>query len=100
MLNIPLSIFESSIPLVQDAEDPTIYFDKDLLHDKITYYLDSSINDLCVSYQLDFYYYNQIDESICKTDLCDAVEIDLKAEIFQFVNYNRRVRFYIQDNKL
>ena len=41
--NIPISIFEASIPLVQDVEKPKIYFDQDYLETYLTSYFDKVI---------------------------------------------------------
>ena len=61
LYNIPISIFESSIPLLQDTESFEPYYDKDKLEEKLTYYLDNSISRYCHSYSVEFYYYYQED---------------------------------------
>lgn len=99
-LNIPISIFESSIPLVQDVAEPEIYYDKALLESQLTSYFDKTIDKYCNDYSLSFYYYSQEDESICVNDKCTAIEITLKAEVILLINYQRSARFYIQDNTL
>ena len=100
VLNMPLSLVETSIPLVQEIPEPNIYLDRNILEENITYYYSRSISRFCESYTIDFYYYNQDDESICKTDFCNAVEIKIEANVFMFVSYSKRARFYIQDNSL
>ena len=99
LYNIPISIFESSIPLAQESEEIVIYYNKTELQNKLTYYFDTNIHKYVSRYTLDFYYYNQSDGSICKSDYCDAVGITLKAEILLTVNYQKTATFYIKDNR-
>ena len=96
---IPISIFESSIPLAQESESLIIYYDKNILENKLTYYFDNNLSKYVSRYTLDFYYYNQSNDSICKTDYCDAIEITLKADILLTVSYQKSARFYIQKNR-
>ena len=96
--NIPISIFEASIPLVQDTSDPKIYFDKQYLDDYLTSYFDKVIYRYTDRYSLNYYYYVQDDYSICRTDYCDAVEVTLNARITLFSDYSKTMRFYIHKN--
>lgn len=99
LYNIPVSIFESSIPLAQEVEEPIIYFSKAILENKLTSYFSSNLERYCSDYSLSFYYYNQEDYSYCSSITCDAIEINLQAEILINCQYNRTARFYIQDNR-
>ena len=96
--NIPISIFEASIPLVQDTSDPKIYFDKQYLDDYLTSYFDKVIYRYTDRYSLNYYYYVQDDYSICRSDYCDAVEVTLNARITLFSDYSKTMRFYIHKN--
>ncbi len=98
MYNLPISLFESAIPLVQESDVPIMYFDKQYLEQELTSYINKSIYRYTDSYSLNFYYYNQEDHSICRTDYCDAVEITLSAKITLFNNYSKVARFYIHKN--
>lgn len=98
MYNIPISIFESSIPLVQTSNNPIIYFDKTYLEQELTSYIEKSIYKYTDRYSLDFYYYVQSDFSICRDDYCTAVEVTLNAKITLFDDYKKNARFYIQKN--
>ena len=44
------------------------------------------------------YYYNQEDESICKTDQCSAIEITLSTNIIFNYKYQKSASFYIRRN--
>ena len=99
LYNIPIAIFESSIPLAQETEEPEIYYDADILEEKLTSYFDKSITKYCDKYEVEIYYYNQDDFSYCSSGKCDAVELTLTADLFIGFNYSRTARFYIQDNR-
>lgn len=98
LYNVPISIFESSIPLVQNTYSIQIYYDKNTLEEKLTSYFDKSLSKYTSSYSLDFYYYSQEDESVCRTDYCNAIEITLKAKVLVAMTYQKSARFYIQKN--
>ena len=99
MLNIPISIFESSIPLVQERDEPIIYFDKEKLNTELTSYFEKSIKKYTDEYELDYYYYSQDDHSICTSEYCTAIEITIEAKITLTMNYQKTVHFYIQKIK-
>ena len=98
LYNIPISIFESSIPLTSYNEETGLYYDKELLRRKLTYYIKSSISDLCHSYRMSLYFYNQADDSVCLSKYCNAVEITIDAKVIFFTEYHRTARFYITHN--
>lgn len=98
MFNMPISIFEASIPLVQDTNEPILYFDREYLFNELTSYVDKSIYKYTDRYSLDLYYYDQDDYSICRGDYCNAVEVTLNARITLFDDYSKTMRFYIQKN--
>ena len=98
LFNIPISIFESSIPLINYGEEQKLYFDKELLENKLTYYFDTSLDRYVSNYSLEFYYYNQENESICKTDQCSAIEITLSTNIIFNYKYQKSASFYIRRN--
>ncbi len=101
VFNIPISIFEASIPNIYvgfGTIEETVYFDKNTLNDLLTYYFNNSISRYCYSYDMDLYYYNPHDDSICLAYQCTAVEVKITAQVFLNYNYSRTARFYIQDN--
>lgn len=98
MFNMPISIFEASIPLAQDTSEPILYFDREYLLSELTSYVDKSIYKYTDRYSLDLYYYDQDDYSICRGDYCNAVEVTLNARITLFDDYSKTMRFYIHKN--
>ena len=98
LFNVPISIFESSIPLVDESSEPEIYFDKEVLEERLDTYFASQLRKYVSSYTLSYYYYNQEDFSICTTDYCTAIEINLKARIVLDFQYDKTANFYIRSN--
>ena len=96
--NIPISIFESSIPLVQESDEPIIYYDKNILEDKLTSYFKKELPKYVDKYFVSYYYYEQEDRSICTSEYCTAVEITVYAKVVLEMNYQKSVSFYIQKN--
>ena len=97
--NIPIAIFETSIPLVQSGTSPLVYYDKDMINNKLTSYFEDSVTKYCKSYELEIFYYVQDDYSYCLTNQCDAVEISIDAKVLLNYEYHKTARFYIQDNR-
>lgn len=98
LLNIPVAIFESSIPLVQERDEPIIYYDKEILESKLTSYFDKELPKYTERYFVGYYYYNQDDKSLCIDEYCTAVEIKVSAKVVFTMTYQKSVSFYIQHN--
>ena len=98
LFNVPISIFESSIPLINENENPSLYFSKEVLEEKLNAYFANQLQKYVSSYSLSFYYYNQEDYSICRDDQCTSLEINLKARIVLDFEYDKTANFYIRSN--
>ena len=98
LFNVPISIFEASIPLTDESENPSLYFSKEVLEEKLNTYFASQLRKYVSSYSLSFYYYNQEDYSICRDDRCTSLEINLKAKIVLDFEYDKSANFYIRSN--
>lgn len=92
----PIEIFETSIPLLDEDEEKNIYFDKEVLEEKLTNYYFSNLDKYTKEITLDFYYYNQIDKSYCVNDQCTAVEVCLESEIVFDFQYSRTMYYEIK----
>ena len=98
LFNVPISIFEASIPLVKENENPTLYFDKKVLEASLDSYFSNQLKKYVSDYSLSYYYYNQEDYSICRDDQCTSIEINLKARIVLDFEYDKNANFYIRSN--
>ena len=98
LFNVPISIFEASIPLVEESENPSLYFSKEVLEEKLDTYFANQLKKYVSNYSLSFYYYNQEDYSICRDDQCTSLEINLKARIVLDFEYDKTANFYIRSN--
>lgn len=98
LFNLPISIFETSIPLINGEGEFEPYFAKNILEDKLTYYFDTNLLKYTDRYTVSYYYFNQEDYSICRDEKCQAIEINLKADIVLNYKYNKTATFYIRSN--
>lgn len=95
MMNMPKELFQTSIPLIQDDEF-IAYYDKKALESNVTGYLNKHLKKFVSEYTIDFYYYNQLDESMCISEMCDAVEVSLSANIVFEYRYERTMFYEIK----
>lgn len=56
-------------------------------------YYDKTLTRYVKDYDISFYFYNRVDESICTSNYCDGVEITIDAKLLLTYNYHR-VMFY------
>ena len=97
LFEIPLSIFEVSIPLVQEEDDITIYFAKEELIKELNYYFDTKLPLYTDQYQIDYYFTKTGDSSMCLDNHCTAIEISLSANIVFFSQYQNMARYEIRE---
>ena len=98
LFNVPISIFETSIPLANEEDNPDLYFAKAQLEEKLNSYFAFHLRKYVSQYEVSYYYYNREDESICRDDRCTSLEINLKANIVLNFQYDKTANFYIRNN--
>lgn len=98
LLNIPMSIFEMSIPTNMIPTVNKVYYDKNLLENYVNDYFKDNISDLCGDYTVLFMYYSTDDNLFCKTSYCDGVRITLSAYVFVGIKYENTMSYYIKEN--
>lgn len=98
LFNVPISIFESSIPLVSEDSEAHLYFSKEVLEEKLDSYFSSHLRKYVSDYSLSYYYFNQEDYSLCRNEQCTSIEINLKARIVMNFEYDKSASFYIRSN--
>ena len=98
VLNTPKSIFESSIPLVREDEDPNLYFDVELLRDNLTSYYDKCIKPYSMEYTMKLYFHVPGTEFMCMMNTCQAVKVTVSAKVVFDLTYSRSIDYKIQKN--
>ena len=97
-LELPRSLLETSIPLATYEDELIVHFDRDEITNNLTYYFDSHLPKYTDEYHLNYYFSNTGDESMCLTDYCTAIEINLKAKVFFLSEYDKTLRYEIRSN--
>ena len=94
VFNTPVEIFELSIPIA-NIDETDVYFDKTTLENKLNDYYESTISDFFKTYEVNYYYYNQADKSICVSEHCNAVEITISGNYFLGLTYEQSLNYEI-----
>lgn len=96
LLETPVSLFETSIPVIQDEGEFEAYFNKSELKKQLTYYYDTSLTKYVTDYQISYLFSKAGSPIYCLASKCDAIEIKIKAKIIYFTNYTKSMRFEIR----
>lgn len=97
VVGLPMSLFESSIPLVDESENSTLFFDKEVLESNVQAYFQEYVAQYLKEFTLSYYYYNQADESYCTATQCDAVQVSVEARVILTFQYHRTMFYEIKD---
>ena len=98
VLGAPLALFETAINMFNIDLEKGPTFDKETLEENITSYFAYSMPNYTNDYSLEFYYYNPSDHSICLEDECQAVEVEVKANLALSYHYSRVMFYEIRSN--
>ena len=74
-------------------EDGGVKFSKTMFEEVTISYYDNILYRYCKQYDIDFYYYNINDGSMCLSDSCEAVEITVESKLMNTYDFHR-VMFY------
>lgn len=96
VVQTPKEIFESSIPLLANENKLTPIFDGELLGKKLNDYYTTNLGKSCKSFSFDLYFYNPDDMSMCVSEKCTAVEVNVTANIFLEFNYSKMIFYEIR----
>lgn len=89
ILFTPIELMYKSVSASSDKP----LFDRDSFEYIVMRYYNSILPRYTKKYNVDFYYYNSFDGSMCLTDNCDGVEITLDCKLNITYTYHR-VMFY------
>ena len=98
VLSMPISLYETSINMLNINENVGPSFDKQALENRIQSYFDFSMKKYTKDYSLDFYYYNPFNHSICLSDTCHAVEVKVEASLILNYHYEKTMYYQIRSN--
>lgn len=96
VVQTPKEIFESSIPLLANENKLTPIFDGELLGKKLNDYYTTNLGKSCRTFSFDLYFYNPDDMSMCVSEKCTAVEVNVTANIFLEFNYSKTIFYEIR----
>lgn len=88
----PIEAMYSSIILTDDHQ----YFDKEKFENTLLTYYESSLSRYTNNKEIEFYYYNKSDGSMCLTNECNAVEISIKCKLIFNYDYSRTMYYEIE----
>ena len=99
VLFTPKEIFEASIPLIQDSEEPELYFDQNLLRDNLLSYYDKCIKPYSLDYTLQLSFHQVGNSALCLMNRCQAVTVKVSSKVVFNYTYSRSIEYWIQNNK-
>ena len=92
MLNIPLSIFSYSVPLVNESG---LHYDKTIIENKLNEYFDKNVKKMTNKYTTKYTYYSSTTGSICMSNSCDIIDVSLDANVDGIYNFHRSMKYTI-----
>lgn len=93
--NTPIEVMYQSV-IIYEGE---AYFDKSNFENAINYYYDFALNKYVKEKEIDFYYYNPSDGSMCIDNLCSAVEITINCKLMFDVDITRSMYYELGGGK-
>lgn len=95
ILYTPIEMMYKSVQMYGDSP----LFRKDDFEDLILSYYSKILPRYVDSYNVDFYYYNSIDQSMCLNDNCDGVEITVTCKLNITYDYHRTMFYELIEAK-
>lgn len=89
IINTPIELMHSTVLISDDG----IHFNKEKLESTVLNYYQNILPRYTKQYDVDFYYYNLSDGSMCIEELCSGVEITVECKL-TFVKDYKRTMFY------
>lgn len=98
VLAMPISLYETSMNMINIKDTVGPSFDKKVLEDRIRTYFAFSMSKYTDNYSINFYYYNPFDHSVCLSDSCHAVEVKVNATLILNYRYSKTMYYQIRSN--
>ena len=100
IVNVPIHIFETAIPLATDSNEYELYFDQERVKYRYERYLEKEAKRYVDNYKVEYYFYNTKDGGYCDENNCQGVEIFFSAELMLKINYKRTMKYEIKEGKI
>lgn len=91
----PIELMYKSVLMYGDSP----LFKKDDFENIVLDYYSRILTRYVDKYDVEFYYYNFIDESMCLTNECDGVEITVTCKINLTYDYSRTMYYELKESK-
>ena len=94
IISTPIELFyQDIIPSGGEAK-----FTVKEIEEHLDEYYQKSLSKYVQEYEVNYYFYNKIDESICVEDYCDALEVSVDAKLLVTYNYHRVMYYELRRN--
>ena len=100
IVNVPVHILETAIPLATDRKETELYFDQEMVKYEYERYLEIEAKRYVEKYEVEYYFYNTKDGGYWDVDNCQGVEICFSAELMLKINYERTMKYEIKEGKI
>ena len=100
IVNVPVLILETAIPLATDRKETELYFDQEMAIYEYERYLEKEAKRYVEKYEVEYYFYNTKDGGYCDVNNCQGVEICFSAELMLKINYERTMKYEIKEGKI
>ena len=90
----PIELFVRAV----GANGSEMKYEKSELEKSFLSYYGKTLKRYVKDYQVDFYYYNIEDESMCLTDECSAVEVSVNCKLINTYDYSRTMYYQLRGN--
>ena len=94
ILNTPIELMHNTVLFSEDG----IHFNKTKLENTVLTYYQNILPRYAKEYDVDFYYYNLLDGSMCIEDECSGVEITVNCKLTLVKDFTRTMYYEIRSS--
>jgi len=92
IINTPIESMFRTVEIENDG----VYFDKTSFQNTMMRYYDNVIPRYAKEYNVEFYYFNLADGSMCISNFCTSVEISINCKLILNYEYSRTMTYSIR----
>lgn len=94
IINTPIEL----IYRTAEYRNGSIYFNKNELESDLNSYYENTLSRYVSNYDVDYYFYNIDDGSMCYGSYCEAVEITVECKLMSTYDYKRVMYYEVKGN--